>query len=175
MFDKIYFSELGIFQHGITTTDRIVFSEQIRDICEGNVCRMFGTTWACPPAVGNLKNCMESCLSYNSIMVFSSKYDITDSFDWEGMVTAHKEFKNVCDKLYTELIKETRDFLLLSNESCIRCKECTYPALPCRFPDMLFPSIEGYGIIISDLAKAGGINYINGINTVTYFGAVLYN
>lgn len=175
MFEKIDYSGLGIFQHGVVSTDSIVFSTQIRDLCEGNVCGQYGTTWACPPAVGSMEACMKTCLSYNSIMTFSVKYDISDSFDWEGMTTAHKDFKVVCDKLFAELIQETRNFVLLSNESCIRCKECTYPTSPCRFPDLLFPSIEGYGIIISELAKSCGINYSNGVNTVTYFGAVLFD
>ncbi|HIV13348.1 MAG TPA: hypothetical protein IAA63_09455 [Candidatus Pullilachnospira stercoravium] len=53
------------------------------------------------------------------------------------------------------------------------CSECTYPEAPCRFPDRSHGSIEGYGIMVSDLANQAGINYINGANTVTYFGALL--
>jgi hypothetical protein len=37
------------------------------------------------------------------------------------------------------------------------------------------PSLEAYGINVSELAKAAGMNYINGQNTVTYFGAVLFS
>ena len=31
--------------------------------------------------------------------------------------------------------------------------------------------METYGIAVSTLAKSCGMNYINGVNTVTYFGA----
>ena len=65
-------------------------------------------------------------------------------------------------------------YLLLSNEGCKRCEKCTYPDAPCRFPDKLFHSLEGYGFIVSELAKMAGISYINGENTVTYFGAVMF-
>ncbi|MFQ6804175.1 MAG: DUF2284 domain-containing protein [Lachnospiraceae bacterium] len=34
-------------------------------------------------------------------------------------------------------------FLILSNEGCDLCSECTYPEAPCRFPDRSHGSIEG--------------------------------
>nr|WP_305142352.1 DUF2284 domain-containing protein [uncultured Acetatifactor sp.] len=44
---------------------------------------------------------------------------------------------------------------------------------PCRFPDMAISSLEAHGINVSRLAAECGMKYINGQNTVTYFGAVL--
>ena len=66
-------------------------------------------------------------------------------------------------------------FLLLSNEGCSRCQTCTYPESPCRYPEMLFPSLEGYGIYVSELAARASLSYNNGPNTVTYFGMLLYS
>ena len=64
---------------------------------------------------------------------------------------------------------------MLSNEGCDLCDKCTYPDAPCRFPNRAHGSLEGYGIFVSEIAKIAGINYINGANTVTYFGAVICN
>ena len=36
-------------------------------------------------------------------------------------------------------------------------------------------SLATYGINVSKLAKAAGMKYINGQNTVTYFGAALFD
>jgi hypothetical protein len=36
-------------------------------------------------------------------------------------------------------------------------------------------SLEAYGIFVAKLAEKAGMKYINGVNTVTYFGAVLFN
>ena len=36
-------------------------------------------------------------------------------------------------------------------------------------------SLEAYGIHVSKLAKAADMKYINGQNTVTYFGGVLFS
>jgi len=171
----IPFNALGIHEHGYASTDDIPFSDEVRRLCEQNICRHYGRTWACPPAVGSIAHGMAVCRSYRTIMLFSGKYDLEDSFDWEGMQRAHTVFKKVCDALYDKLLERSVDFLLLSNESCNRCKVCTYPAEPCRHPEKLFPSIEGLGIVVSTLANTCRIKYINGANTVTYFGAVLYH
>jgi predicted metal-binding protein len=147
----------------------------VRKHCEGNVCRNYGTTWACPPAVGTVDECKTKCLSYSHALVFNQVFPLEDSFDFEGMRAGHAVFKQTCDKLY-ELVKpQTSDFLLLSNESCNRCEKCTYPDSPCRFPEKLFPSVESFGILVAGLAEAAKINYINGPNTVTYFGMLLSN
>ena len=45
---------------------------------------------------------------------------------------------------------------------------------PCRFPQKAIGSLEAYGINVSLLAKESGMNYINGADTVTYFGAVFF-
>lgn len=174
IFENSILQQIGIYQYGLIETKQIIFSSEVRSLCEGNVCRKYGTTWACPPAVGTVSECKEKCLQYDMALVFNAKYDLEDSFDYEGMRFGHGEFKKVCDKL-ADLVKEKlSDFLLLSNEGCIRCSECTYPYNPCRFPEILFPSVEGFGIMVNKLAESANIKYINGENTVTYFGLLLF-
>ncbi len=141
---------------------------------EQNVCRNYNTSWACPPAVGSLKECRRKMLRYDSAMVFNAVYKLSGSFDLDGMRNGHREFKKVCDRLYAAAKDEYADFLILSNEGCVRCEKCTYPDEKCRMPDILFPSLEGFGINVSELAALAGVNYINGKDTVTYFGMLLY-
>ena len=65
--------------------------------------------------------------------------------------------------------------LHLGSGGCGVCKVCgKVDGTPCRFTDLATASLEAYGINVSALAKAGGMKYINGQNTVTYFGAVLF-
>ena len=40
--------------------------------------------------------------------------------------------------------------------------------------EMLFPSLEGFGIDVASLAAKAGLTYNGGENTVTYFGMLLY-
>lgn len=165
-------TQIGITSFGYISTAEIVFSEEVRHICEGNQCRNYGKTWACPPAVGTFEECRRKCISYSSAFVFASSFQLEDSFDFDGMMKGHQHFKEVCDRLY-ELL--AHPVLLLSNEGCIRCKKCTYPAYPCRFADKLFPSLEGYGILVNELAKSARIPYSFGGNSVSYFGLVCYD
>lgn len=158
---------IGITASNWIRTEEIHFSPEIRAICAGNTCRNYEKTWACPPATGTFDQCREQILNYPAALVFTSVYPLEDSFDYEGMQKGHRAFKQVCDRLYQLL---EGDFLLLSNEGCIRCQSCTYPEKPCRFPQMLFPALEGYGILVNRLAASAGIPYIAGPNTVTYFG-----
>lgn len=59
---------------------------------------------------------------------------------------------------------------------CGVCKTCAKrTGESCRFPEKAMPSLEAYGVNVSALAKASNMNYINGQNTVTYFGAVLFS
>ena len=136
------------------------------------MCRNYGATWACPPAVGTLDECRARIRGFEHALVFSSVYALEDSFDFEGMRLGHREFKAVCDRLCGLLDGE---FLLLSNEGCIRCTRCTYPDAPCRFPEKLFPSLEGFGIFVNELAALAGVPYKAGENTVSYFGLLCYN
>ena len=166
--------ETGIGQFGYISTSEIVFGDEIRKICEGNVCRQYGASWACPPAVGIYEQCRSQCLSYDNAFVFNAIYPLEDSFDFEGMKRGHQDFKDVCDRLFRLVKSDIPRFLILSNEGCTRCERCTYPDLPCKIPDMLFPSVEGFGIYVNKLAASANIGYINVINTVTYFGLLLY-
>ena len=163
------FSEAGEIQ-----LSNLKFHRSIRKMCEDNVCRNYSTTWACPPAVGTLEECMQRCSQYAHMVIFNQVFSLKNSYDFEGMKQALLNFKATVDIFYDSIHGKTEDLLILSNESCVRCRRCTYPDEPCRFQDRLFHSIEGYGFIVSDLAKEAGIKYTNGPNTVTYFGAILW-
>ena len=164
----------GCSEYGIIPTEVLRFYPEVRRICEGNSCGGYDKTWACPPAVGALDECRERVGKYENMFLFSQKFDLEVSFDFEGMHQGMVDFKETVDRL-AECVKPViQGALILSNEGCGRCKKCTYPDAPCRFPDKLYPSIEGFGFIVSELAKQAGIRYNNGPDTVTFFGAVLF-
>ena len=163
----------GITGIGEVNIGELEYRDDIRKICEGNSCRSYGTCWACPPAVGTLEECRQRCEQYERMFVFSRVYSLSGPFDMKGMMEAMKDFKKVTEAFDKALGEEASPRMLLSNEGCGRCSECTYPDEPCRFPDRLYHSIEGYGFLVYELAKKAGLEYNNGQNTVTYFGALL--
>ena len=165
----------GFTEAGLIKTTMLNFYPEVRKICEGNTCRSYGKTWVCPPAVGTLDECKAKVMAYENMLLFSQKFQLEDSFDFEGMHGGMFLFKDTVDR-FAEAIRPLLDnCLILSNEGCNRCHECAYPNAPCRVPDKLYPSIEGFGFIVSELAVQAGIRYNNGSNTVTFFGAILYD
>ncbi len=170
---KQMFKDVGIFQYGVTDTAEIRFAQEVRAMCEVNTCRQYGKTWACPPALGSVEECRERIQRFQKMLVFSMKIDLEDSFDYEGMMAGMKQFKKSCRAIGAAIRPYIRDCLMLSNEGCDLCEKCTYPDAACRFPEQSQGSLEGYGVFVSELAKQAGINYINGPNTVTYFGALV--
>ena len=65
--------------------------------------------------------------------------------------------------------------LHLGAGGCGLCEVCAKRTdEPCRHPDLAMASLEAYGFNVSLLAAAADMKYINGQNTVTYFGAVLF-
>ena len=162
----------GITAWSVIDTDQIVFSEEAHSLCAANRCGNYAKTWACPPAVGTLEECKVRVLAYRKAMVFSGVYELEDSFDLEGMRDGHRKFRAACEKLHNILRKP---YLLLGNEGCGLCTVCTYPDAPCRFPDRMISPVEGYGILVYELAKSAGISYRPRPNTVAYFGIVCFS
>lgn len=165
----------GFFQYGVVDTMDINFSQEVRAMCEVNTCREHGKTWACPPAVGTVDECKKRIRQYEKMLIFSVKYDLEDSFDFEGMMEGAKQFKKACRAFDKAIKPYLEHYLILSNEGCDLCKECTYPDAPCRFPDRVHGSLEGNGIFVNEIAKLAKVKYNNGANTVTYFGALVCN
>ncbi len=164
----------GFFEWGYVDPRNLQFHEEVRHICEGNACGGYGASWACPPATGSLEECRTRTLAYGKMLLFTRKYDLEDSFDYEGMVAGKEDFGEAVHAFHKSIADVDAPYLLLGNEGCHRCQACTYPDAPCRFPDQLHHSLESYGFIVKDLADEAGIRYHNGPDTVTYFGAVLF-
>ena len=68
MFEERDLKEIGINQYGVISPAKIVFDDEIRTMCEKNICRLYGKTWACPPAVGTVSQCRERCLQYKNAL-----------------------------------------------------------------------------------------------------------
>ncbi|MCD7866012.1 MAG: DUF2284 domain-containing protein [Clostridiales bacterium] len=167
--------ELQIHQFGLTTTDQLVIHQEVRDLCETNSCGRYGGRWVCPPAVGTVEECRQRIFRYRNVFVYSTKHDIEDSYDFEGMMagqTSHEMINRNVITCFRVLVGS--DLLILSGGGCNRCPVCTYPDAPCRFPDKVYPAVESYGMEVYRLAQTVGINYINGENTVTYFSCIMF-
>ncbi|MCR5040745.1 MAG: DUF2284 domain-containing protein [Clostridia bacterium] len=172
-FEK-YLTHPDICEYRAFSTSVIPFSPAVVEACRSNACGRYGKTWTCPPGVGTLEELEARIKSYPNALLVSFKYDLEDSFDFEGMQEGHRRAKDAFREITDAMRSDGENFYALGNEGCGLCAECTYPDAPCRFPDRASPSIEACGVNVMQLSKAVGMRYINGANTVTYFCMVLW-
>lgn len=110
----------GFTEAGAVDIDSLTYEEEIRRICEGNSCRNYGASWACPPAVGTLDACRRQCEQYGHMILFNRKYPLEDPFDYDGMVEALRDFKVRVEALDGAIVPWIGKRLMLSNEGCGR-------------------------------------------------------
>lgn len=166
-------TEMGA-THARVVTDRkyLKAHQAVRNSCLSNACGKSGRSWTCPPYVGELEELGAKMLSYENVVVVQYIATLEDSWDFEGMADAAKKHNDVLREIRRKLVELNIENLTLGCGGCGFCEKCTCPDDPCRFPDEALGSVEGYGLDVQALVHSVGLQYINGVNTVSYVGAV---
>ena len=168
--------DAGAHKAVMLPAEHIVLSAEFRDICKGNQCGKYGKCWMCPPDLPDAATVMAAIRSYSHALWYQTVSTIEDSFDIEGMVEAGHRHVMVSQKLRdvaADLLPENT--LHLSCGGCRLCPKCAKEdGEPCRMPEKAMPSLEGYCVDVYNTTKDTPLKYINGQNTVTYFGAILF-
>lgn len=165
---------LGADRASLVPVEKIAFEPSFRKLCEANSCGMYGKSWMCPPYIGPVDALIAKAKQYRTAIVFQTVDTLEDSFDIEGMLAAGERINRLSCAVRARLqALGLHDFLLLGAGGCRICQRCAkITDEPCRFPEMALSSLEAYGVNVSALAPLAGMQYINGQDTVTYFGAV---
>ena len=168
--------ETGFTAAGLITIDRIPFDPAFRKACEANQCGQYGKCWTCPPSVGPIDELIAEAKAFPYAIVYQTVGGIEDSYDFEGMMEVAASHNRNTRTFIERTAKVWKgDFLHLSAGGCHYCERCAKrDEEPCRFPDKALASLEAYGVAVSQLAPRVGMKYINGVNTVTYFGMYLF-
>ena len=166
--------DAGAFKATVITARHIETDICFRHMCVSNACGMYGKNWMCPPAVGEISALTAQLKLYDHALVYQSVCKLKDHFDFEGMMeaqTAHRQLSH-----HISAIFRGQETLHLGAGACTVCRQCAMiTGENCRHPDLAIPSLEAYGVNVIQLAKAADMRYINGEDTVTYFGAVLFH
>ena len=168
---------LGAYKAAVIPVDEVETDASFRDMCAANVCGNYGRNWMCPPDVGDIHELMAALRTYSFVLVYQTVFELEDSYDFEGMMEAGARHNQLMATLRREVaIEPLSRTLHLGAGGCRMCEVCAKrTGEPCRHPDLAVASLETYGINVSKLAVAAGMKYINGQDTVTYFGAVLFD
>ncbi len=166
---------MGASAAAVIDVSDISFRVEFRELCERNACGKYGRCWMCPPDVGPIDQMIERAKRYEKALVFQTIGALEDSFDIESMERAAKEHNRVTQAVADALTPAMERPLVIGAGACQVCSTCSRTLnLPCAHPDRAIPSLEAFGIAVSEMASLCGMNYINGQNTVTYFSAIFY-
>lgn len=166
--------EAGFTHVGPLDIKTLKLLPEVRQMCESNSCRMYGKNWSCPPGCGSLEACRDRISSYSIGILVQTMGQLEDEMDGEGMMEIEARHKENFLRMYDKLRAGGNDVLAIGAGCCTRCKSCTYPEEPCRFPDKSFASMEAYGMLVTEVCRENGMKYYYGPATIAYTSCFLF-
>ena len=168
-----FICDYPICEYYYITFKDLVFSDKVRYICE-NACDRYNKSWACPPAINSIDECMKECEAFSHVFLFTSVAEVPDRMDFPACLEARRDHERITYDLRKRFESHFGKVLALSS-GCMICDECSYPETPCRYPEEQLSSIESHGILIIETANRLGITQDWGNNIVVYFSLIFFN
>ncbi len=165
--------EAGFTYAAPLAMDALVFRPEVRSMCAADRCRSYGKSWSCPPAAGTLEYAAEKAGRYSRGIIVQTVGDLKDDFDMEAIRSIADKHASCFDTLVRQVRMLRPDCLPMGAGTCRRCRRCTYPDRPCRHPDRLWPSMEAYGLLVSDVCTRSGLSYNYGSGTMSFTSCIL--
>lgn len=165
--------EYGFSHSSMLTVATLQLLPEVRAMCAADKCHLYGRSWMCPPACGSLEDNAAILKNYKEGVVVQTTRPLEDEFDYETMLEAGKIHEENFRHFLKHLRKQFPSLLPLGAGGCTLCPTCTYPHAPCRQPEDATPSMEAYGLLVSDVCVQNGLAYYYGPNTITYTSCYL--
>lgn len=167
-------SELPLYIYDHVSIAELEFNDRIRWICE-HECPMYGKSWACPPGVGTVDACRETCLGYENCLLISTIVEVEDITNIEETLATRPEHEDITNQVRDILRELGEEPYVLSTEACTICDRCAYlDGQPCRFPEKMHPCVESHGINVVPMLESRGLQFQFGANVVTWISLLLY-
>jgi predicted metal-binding protein len=169
-----FIAAFPVFEYRLINTADIQIRERVRIICQQE-CERYGSTWACPPAVGTLKECEEKIKSYPQGIFFSSVAEVSDLMNMQEMLSTRRAHEELTTEIGNYLKGQGYEVFILSTESCDICEKCAYQeGKPCRHPEYMHPCLESHGVVANEIVEREQMEYNLGGNTILWFSLVLF-
>lgn len=168
--------ECGYEVVGPLEVSGLVFRDEVRAMCNKQQCPTgYDSSWSCPPAMPPLEEQRVIVSAFSDGVVVQTIGQMEDEFDFETIQETssehNKRFLQFAKKMRAE---STVPVLPLGAGCCDVCPSCTYPDDPCRYPDEMISSMEGSGLLVSEVCTNNGFKYNNGKNTITFTSCCLF-
>ncbi len=167
-------AELPLYSYGFFDPRELEFTDRVRWVCE-HECPMYGTTWACPPAVGAVEECRKKCLNYPECLMIASVTEVSDISNIDETLATRPAHEKLTNRVRDEMRELGVKPFILSTEACTICSRCAYlDGLPCRMPGAMHPCVESQGINVIPLLEKFGLEFQYGENVVTWVSLLFF-
>lgn len=168
-------SQLPLYVYMEIDPAGLEFSQRIRYICRTE-CPMYGKTWACPPAVGEVETCQAKCRTYQNCLLIGTITEVSDIANIEEALATRMPHEAITNTVRGFFRAQGIEPYVLSTEACAACERCAYlDGKPCRYPDRMHPCIESHGINVIPTLEDCGLEFQYGENVVTWYSLLFYN
>ncbi len=167
-------SQLPLYVYTYLNPEQLEFSSRIRYICQAE-CPMYGKTWACPPAVGEVDECKARCLSYNGCLLIGTITETEDIATLEVALQTRPEHEALTNQVRQMFRQQGIEPYILSTEACSVCQRCAYlDGQPCREPERMHPCLESHGINLIPTLESMGLDFQYGGNIITWYSLIFF-
>ena len=167
-------AKIPLYSYGFFDPRELEFTDRVRWVCE-HECPMYGTTWACPPAVGAVEECRKKCMSYPECLMIASVTEVSDISNIDETLATRPAHEKLTNRVRDEMRELGVRPFILSTEACTICSRCAYlDGLPCRMPGAMHPCVESQGINVIPLLEKFGLEFQYGENVVTWVSLLFF-
>lgn len=167
-------TQLPLYTYHFFDPRELEFNDRIRWICR-HECPMYGSSWACPPAVGEVAECKEKCLAFQNCLMIATITEVADIADINETLATRPEHEEVTNQVRDLLLAEGVKPYVLSTEACSVCQRCAYlDGQPCRLPERMHPCVESHGINVVPVMERCGLEFQFGANIVTWVSLLFF-
>ena len=166
--------EIGFEDIGIMDMGKLRFLPEVREMCSSGRCQMYGHSWVCPPACGSIEEAAQKASKFRQGILVQSVGILEDDFDGDTMKKTEKLQKRRFRKL-ARWARDQEECLSMAVGTCTVCEKCTYPDHPCRYPLAAMPSMEAYGLLVSEVCEQAGRKYYHGKGTIAFVSCLLFD
>ena len=168
-------SELPLYVYTYIDPKALEFSSRIRYICQAE-CPMYGKSWACPPATGEVDACKKRCGQYANCLLIGTIVEVEDIADINEGLATRADHEAVTNQVRDLMKAQGVDPYILSTEACAICDRCAYlDGQPCRYPERMHPCIESHGINVIPTLESLGLDFFYGGNIITWYSLLFFN